>query len=65
MENGKIVSIYYYKYTGKYLINYKFPDGKHTRKADETELAAEEKRFLAMSKKKGAMYSCVNMAVYA
>ena len=65
MENGKIVSIYYYKYAGKYLINYKFPDGKYARKADEADLTAEEKRFLAMSKKKGAMLSCVYMAVYA
>lgn len=65
MKNGKIVSIFYYKYAGKYLINYKSSDGKHSRKATEAELTAEEKHFLASCRKNGAMFSCVNLSVYA
>lgn len=63
MNNGKISSIQHFKYAGKFLVCYTSPEGKFTIKRDR--LTEEENAFLADAKKRGAVYNCMNLAIYA
>lgn len=63
MKHDKIVSIAYYKYIGKYVVNFSSPAGKYSITCDNLE--REEKAFLINAKKNGKIFDCVNMALYA
>ena len=59
----KITSIHHYKYAGKFIVNYSSPAGKYSVSCDSLE--GVEKRFLRNAKRKGAIWNCVNMTIYA
>ena len=63
MNRERVAAIYFYKYTGKYLVQYSSPAGKYSIACDS--LSMEEKAFLNDARKRGAVYDCLNLAIYA